>query len=196
MAIEIFPGAVQFDFPEDIAKDTVDQVGKSNILWKDSEVGSGYVAKHVRSSESMDLDQLKISKEKIRPFMYDCVKKYTSYYDTDVYNDEGLNLLRYESYDKYEYHVDYGVHRYRTVSCLIYLNPGEYGGGGTTFKHFNHTIQPEIPSLVLFPSNYPYLHAAEPVTSGVKYIVVTWMSDRPNDLMGNGTTCSCGNSHL
>lgn len=177
MAVEIFPGAIKFDFPKDIAKDTINKVRKSKQVWNDSSVGSGRVAKHIRSSQSMDLDQLDISKEKIRPFMYDCVKKYASYYDVDVYNDEGLNLLRYESYDKYEYHVDYGVGRYRTVSCLIYLNPDEYVGGGTTFKHFNHTIDPSEPALVLFPSNYPYLHAAEPVVEGVKYIVVTWMSD-------------------
>lgn len=192
MAIEIFPGAVQFDFPKEISGEVLKQVHLSKSIWRDSEIGYGNVAKHIRSSESMDLDQLTISKEKIRPFLYDCVKKYTNYYDTNIYNDEGLNLLRYESYDKYEYHVDYGLHRYRTVSALIYLNPGEYSGGGTTFKHFNYTIQPENPALVLFPSNYPYLHAAEPVINGVKYIIVTWMSDQPKDLLGHGSGCACG----
>lgn len=192
MAIEIFPGAVSWEFPKKIAEDTISLVEKSKNNWQDSLVGGGRVAKHVRSSLSIDLDSLVISKLSIRPFLYDCVKQYCNYYETSVEKDEGLNLLRYESYDKYEYHVDYGLHMHRTVSALIYLNPGEYSGGGTTFKHFNYTIQPENPSLVLFPSNYPYLHAAEPVTSGVKYIVVTWMSDRPKDLLDQGQGCSCG----
>ena len=175
MAIEIFPGAVQFDFPESIAKETIKAAEKSKSSWQDSAIGSGNVAKHVRSSQSIDLDSLTISKEKIRPILYDCVKQYTNYYDITVTKDEGLNLLRYESYDKYEFHSDNGPGLERIVSGLIYLNPGQYQGGGTTFKHFNYTINPDSPALVLFPSNYPYLHAADRVEKGVKYIIVTWM---------------------
>lgn len=192
MAIEIFPGAVQFDFPENLAKKIIKQVNKSNLPWDDSSVGSGAVMKHVRSSLSIGLDALEISEKEIRPYLYECVKQYTNYYDIKVYSDDGLNLLKYESYDKYEFHVDDGPGLSRAVSALIYLNPGNYQGGGTTFKHFNYTIQPENPTLVLFPSNYPYLHAAEPVTEGIKYIVVTWMSDRPNNLLGHESGCACG----
>lgn len=192
MAIEIFPGAVQFEFPESLAKETIKSANKSKLSWSDSMVGGGDLLKHVRSSTGLDLDMLEITKEKIRPILYDCVKRYSSYYDITVTNDEGLNLLKYESYDKYNYHTDHGPGLSRAVSGLIYLNPGEYKGGGTTFKHFNYTIDPESPALVLFPSNYPYLHAAEPVTSGVKYIIVTWMSDQPKDLLGHGSGCACG----
>jgi|688.fasta_scaffold77097_2 hypothetical protein len=192
MSIEIFPGAVQFEFPEKLAKETIKKVNKSNLTWNDSSVGTGAVLKHVRSSLSVGIDHIDISQKEIRPYMYECVKKYTSYYDIDVYSDEGLNLLKYESYDKYNYHTDHGLGLSRAVSGLIYLNPGEYEGGGTTFKHFNYTIDPESPTLVLFPSNYPYLHTAEPVTSGVKYIIVTWMSDQPKDLLGHGSGCACG----
>jgi predicted 2-oxoglutarate/Fe(II)-dependent dioxygenase YbiX len=192
MAIEIFPGAVQFDFSESVAKETIKFVNKSKLSWSDSRVGSGDLVKHIRSSQVLDLDAIKITEEKIRPILYDCVKQYSNYYDIVIAKDEGLGLLKYESYDKYEFHSDYGPGMNRTVSCLIYLNPGEYEGGGTTFKHFNYTINPESPSLVLFPSNYPYLHAAEPVSKGVKYIVVTWMTDQNNDSFAHGPGCSCG----
>jgi predicted 2-oxoglutarate/Fe(II)-dependent dioxygenase YbiX len=192
MAIEIFPGAVQFEFPESIAKQTIKSVNKSKLSWSDSMVGGGDLVKHIRSSTGFDLDMLEISKEKIRPIMYDCVKKYNNYYDISVSKDEGLSLLKYESYDKYDFHTDHGPGLSRDVSALIYLNPGEYDGGGTTFKHFNYTINPDSPALVLFPSNYPYLHAAEPVSKGIKYIIVTWMSEQPKDLLGHGSGCSCG----
>lgn len=192
MSVEIFPGAVQFDFSEELAKETIKQVKKEKLNWSDASVGAGAVLKHVRSNLSVGIDHIDISQKQIRPYMYECVKKYASYYDIDVYSDEGLNLLKYESYDKYNYHTDHGPGLSRSVSGLIYLNPGEYEGGGTTFKHFNYTIDPESPALVLFPSNYPYLHAAEPVTSGVKYIIVTWMSDQPKNLLGHGSGCSCG----
>ena len=191
MAIEIFPGAVQFEFPQSLAKETIKAVSKSKLPWSEARVGRGDLVKHIRSSTVFDLDSLEITKEKIRPVLYDCVKEYKEYYDISINKDEGLGLLKYESYDKYDFHTDHGPGLNRTVSCLIYLNPGEYQGGGTTFKHFNYTIDPENPALVLFPSNYPYLHAAEPVTKGVKYIIVTWMSDQPKDLLDHGSGCSC-----
>jgi predicted 2-oxoglutarate/Fe(II)-dependent dioxygenase YbiX len=192
MAIEIFPGVAQFDFPQTLAKQVIKDVEKSKYPWMDSSVGTGTVAKHVRSSTSFGLDSLEISHKEVRPYMYECVKQYTSYYDVDVSGDDGLSLLKYESYDKYEFHTDYGVGNHRQVSCLIYLNPGEYEGGGTTFKHFEYTINPDSPLLVLFPSNYPYLHAANPVLSGKKYIIVTWMTDQIDNLMGHGPGCTCG----
>lgn len=177
MATEIFPGVVRFDFPKDLAKKVIKSVNKSNLPWQDSAVGAGRVAKHVRSSETFGLDNIEISKE-VRDVMIDCVRRYCEYYNVEVNGDDGLSLLRYQSYDKYDYHVDDGPNLQRVVSCLIYLNPGEYEGGGTTFKHFNHTINPDSPSLVLFPSNYPYLHAADPVSKGTKYIVVTWLLNK------------------
>jgi predicted 2-oxoglutarate/Fe(II)-dependent dioxygenase YbiX len=192
MATEIFPGAVKFDFPEDLAKEIIKDVNKSKKTWTDSAIGGGDIAKHVRSSLGFDLDTLSISKDKIRPLIYECVKQYSSYYDIQVTGDEGLGLLKYESYDKYEFHVDHGPGLNRAVSCLIYLNPGEYDGGGTTFKHFNYTINPDRPALVLFPSNYPYLHAADPISRGKKYIIVTWMTDKIDNLLNHGPGCTCG----
>jgi hypothetical protein len=115
MAIEIFPGAVQFDFSKSLAKEVIKQSEKSKYPWMDSSVGSGTVAKHVRSSLSFGLDGLEISQNEIRPYMYECVKQYTSYYDIDVSKDDGLSLLKYESYDKYEFHTDYGVGNNRQV---------------------------------------------------------------------------------
>lgn len=191
MAREIFPGAVEFDFPESVAAETIKYVKKHKVSWNDSKIGGGNVVKHIRSSEGIEIDNFDITKEKIRPIMYDCVKQYGAYYDIKVTKDEGLGLLKYESYDKYDFHTDHGPGLDRSVSCLIYLNPGDYIGGGTTFKHFNYTINPEKPTLVLFPSNYPYLHAAEPVSKGIKYIIVTWMSDKPKDLLGHGPGCAC-----
>lgn len=193
MAVEIFPGAVEFDFSGHLAKKIIKEVEKSKLPWVDSAVGSGSIAKHVRSSESFLLDDLEISHKEVRPYMYECVKQYTSYYENvHISKDDGLSLLRYESYDKYEFHADYGRGNNRQVSCLIYLNPGDYEGGGTTFKHFNYTIQPNKPILVLFPSNYPYLHAAEPVSKGKKYIIVTWMTDKIDNLLNHGPGCTCG----
>ena len=32
--------------------------------------------------------------------------------------------------------------------------------------------------LILFPSSYPYMHIAHPVTKGTKYNLVTWLREK------------------
>jgi predicted 2-oxoglutarate/Fe(II)-dependent dioxygenase YbiX len=63
----------------------------------------------------------------------------------------------------------------RDLSMLIYLNDG-YEGGELSFYKFNYQIRPRAGAAVLFPSDYRYLHAAEVVTKGVRYAIVSWAS--------------------
>jgi predicted 2-oxoglutarate/Fe(II)-dependent dioxygenase YbiX len=60
----------------------------------------------------------------------------------------------------------------------VYLND-DYEGGEVEFVNFGIKIKPQPGMLLLFPSTYPYAHIAHPVTSGVKYAIVTWIHDRP-----------------
>jgi predicted 2-oxoglutarate/Fe(II)-dependent dioxygenase YbiX len=175
----LLPGVYQYEFPKDLSKKIVKKISKiKNDRWTHAGVGVGEIKHHIRSTLNIDLFQnVPELAEETKKYMVQCVKDYCKEFDIKVSGNEGLNLLRYETNDKYEFHVDDGPGLERKVSCLIYLNPGEYQGGGTTFKHFNYTISPSEPALVLFPSNYPYLHAADPIISGTKYIVVTWISE-------------------
>lgn len=111
-------------------------------------------------------------KEKLSLF----VRHYSYKYDVEIAFDEGLQLLKYAPGKQYKVHTDYGPGNaaHRVLSGLIYLNPGEYVGGGTHFVNFNEIIQPESPAIALFPSNYAYRHAARPVFEGYKYAIVTW----------------------
>ena len=65
----------------------------------------------------------------------------------------------------------------RDLSLLIYLNEG-YEGGELSFYKFNYQIRPRAGAAVLFPSDFRYLHAAEVVTKGVRYAIVSWASLR------------------
>lgn len=117
------------------------------------------------------LSVLEFLKEKLSLFVrYYCFK-----YGLDIGFDEGLQLLKYNPGKQYKPHIDYGFGAdHRILSGLIYLNPGNYLGGGTYFNNFNEMVQPQSPALALFPSNYAYKHAAQPIFEGQKYVIVTW----------------------
>ena len=54
-----------------------------------------------------------------------------------------------------------------------YLN-NDFEGGAVRFEHFNYTFFPEKGDLLIFPSDYLYLHEALLVTAGVRYVIVSW----------------------
>ena len=103
------------------------------------------------------------------------VNEYTKKYEFPILFDEGFQLLKYGGGQEYKPHADYAPHIPRYLSALILLNPSEYEGGGTYFIHFDEMIKPDKPALVLFPSNYAYVHQAMPVVQGTKYAIVTWL---------------------
>lgn len=193
---ELAIGVIQYPFPQELAKKIVKKLNKlKNDEWLPSLVGGngpGNLKTYIRSSESVDLFRVdnKLAEE-TRYHLTQCIKDYCSMFDIEVRNDEGFGVLKYESYDKYEYHVDSGWETYRVVSALIYLNPTQYTGGETHFKHFNIGVKPEEPSIVLFPSNFSYLHAAMPIKSGKKYILVTWLNDRPSNVIMHERSSEC-----
>lgn len=171
---------VQYSFPERLASEIIDLCESDSVDWKRSLVSSHGHESDIRTSEQLDFEhQLPIATSKIKPIFIDAVNDYIKTFNVEITSDEGLTLLRYKENNKYDYHVDANWTLYRVTSALIYLNPQEYEGGETHFDLMNITVNPESPSIVLFPSNYAYSHAAMPVKSGTKYIFVTWMSDLP-----------------
>lgn len=57
-------------------------------------------------------------------------------------------------------------------SFVTYLND-DYEGGEIHFPNQDFTIKPKAGSLVMFPSQKPYIHESKPVLSGVKYMYTT-----------------------
>ncbi len=93
------------------------------------------------------------------------------------------DLMRYDVGGYYKAHADSEIFDPqagewqkvldRDYSLLLYLND-DYAGGGLKFVHFNYQYQPGKGDLLLFPSDNLYLHEAEPVTDGVKFVIVSW----------------------
>ena len=61
----------------------------------------------------------------------------------------------------------------RDYSVLIYLSD-KFEGGNITFNRFGFSYHPKKGDMLLFPSDNRYLHTAEPVISGDRYVVVSW----------------------
>ena len=176
--------------------------------YEDATIGKGHKGGNVRSNlllplseiamipaESREMrDAVKAGNDKlIRDIQQACsliqkkleakVNEYTKKYEFPILFDEGFQLLKYGGGQEYKPHADYAPHIPRYLSALILLNPQDYEGGGTYFVHFDEMIKPDKPSLVLFPSNYAYVHQAMPVVKGTKYAIVTWLG-HPMDFDG------------
>lgn len=87
------------------------------------------------------------------------------------------HLVRYGPGHHYHDHSDVidGEEPYRYFSVVCYLNE-DFRGGRTAFPALGHVVAPARGKAVVFPSTY--LHRAEPVTSGEKYVLVSWLTGR------------------
>ena len=89
---------------------------------------------------------------------------------------ESIQVLQYEKTQEYRFHHDVADDRelteyHRQISVIVYLTDG-FTGGGTAFPHT--TYKPKPGYALMFPSNWCYPHAGEPVESGIKRVAVTW----------------------
>jgi prolyl 4-hydroxylase len=92
----------------------------------------------------------------------------------DLRQHAETHFVRYSPGNYYTPHSDTGLHRsdrYFTVVC--YLND-DFEGGQTSFPRLDYKVTPRSGKAVIFPATY--LHCAEPVTSGEKYILVSWLT--------------------
>ena len=92
---------------------------------------------------------------------------------TDPLRYADTHIVRYVPGGFYVTHADAGLDlndRFFTVLC--YLND-DYEGGRTSFPTLNFSVVPQTGKAIIFPTTY--LHQAEPVLSGTKYILVSWL---------------------
>lgn len=102
-----------------------------------------------------------------------CIWDYRKSFGLGLQRTEGMQLLKYENNAQYHAHHDHSGKNGRILSLVACF--GEtFEGGELEFPYFNKTVKLEKNSLILFPSNYPYIHIAHPVTSGTKYSMVMW----------------------
>lgn len=65
----------------------------------------------------------------------------------------------------------------RDISLLVYLDM-DFEGGALYFPSLGYRLQPRRGMLVCFPSDHRYVHVAEPVTAGVRHVLISWAAAR------------------
>ena len=98
---------------------------------------------------------------------------------------EKPNILKYVEGGFLPPHQDHGVSS-RALSVLIYLND-DYEGGEISFPISNIVLKPKSGSVVLFPSNFLYVHTISDMISGVRYSIPAWFHNRYDMLMSDGS---------
>lgn len=148
--------------------------------WKPAKVnGRKYKNEHAKEVRSATTTALKNAspaaelfnariRSIVRPLIY-------KRWNHDILRHTDIQLVKYVPGDFFAVHRDNGQaynDRYYTVVC--YLND-DFEGGGTYFPSSDYTVEPVAGKAVIFPSDY--LHKANEVVSGVKYVAVIWMLD-------------------
>ena len=88
-----------------------------------------------------------------------------------------IKVIRYETGQEFKYHVDNGgVFDYRIKSISIQLSD-EYEGGEMVVWGYDGDLlfNKEIGNLIIFNSELP--HQVFPIKSGVRYVLVMWLSE-------------------
>jgi predicted 2-oxoglutarate/Fe(II)-dependent dioxygenase YbiX len=68
---------------------------------------------------------------------------------------------------------------WRTFSAVVYLND-DYEGGEIYFPNIDVSIKPTCGLLVAFSSGARHMHGVRNVTSGIRYTLAMWFTDRPD----------------
>lgn len=153
-----------------------------DLSWESSLVGNGKVGQHRTSLGCMMTTLLRPYPEYplsslfrtqiYNPFI-EVVNDYASDYQLPNAAHELISVLKYSGFAEYHAHHDHSPDSRRIFSAVACLGaPDE--GGVLEFPNLDVKITPETGSVVFFPSNFPYVHIAHPVTRGTKYSMVTW----------------------
>lgn len=106
----------------------------------------------------------------VEEFLSSGLAEYREKYRLPKLKYESVEALLYEEGERYVEHFDNGSPHVanRICSMVAYLND-DYEGGEIEFPIFGLKTKPKAGSLVVFPSNYPYLHVVHPVLFGKRY---------------------------
>ena len=154
----------------------------SELVWDGSTVGNNKTTSH-RTSLNCSLIPLmkpypetelsKFFTKTIRNPIEEVSEDYRHEYLIPTAVHEAYSLLKYLEQSEYKPHFDHGPDNRRVYSMVSFLSTPEEGGQ-LEFPLFDVTVEAVCGRVLLFPSNFPYMHVAHPVTRGVKHSLVTW----------------------
>jgi len=157
---------------------------KDSEDWLTARTGYEEIDKDQRRCDNMNLsvDALISKNRKVRQNiddeLFNCASKAITKYvqkfpESQIEQDSGYTLLRYQENEYYKRHTDSYKLFPRSVSCSFALND-DYEGGEFAFFDREVTYRLKKGSALLFPSNFMYPHEVLPVTRFVRYSIITW----------------------
>lgn len=193
---ELVPGILYFqNVIEDVQffiSELEESVKTGIIQWSDAIQSSGsynskgFIEKKIRNCKVISLPQYDlISENQKQGALYEIHKTlnniinpafslYCNFYNAHHWSqNEGWQLLKYESDNYFTNHYDDSKLFARTISMSFFLNDN-YEGGEIEFPRFNLKIKPKANEIIFFPSNYVYNHIVHSVVSGTRYSIVGW----------------------
>lgn len=145
------------------------------------------LAKSVRNCLTVEFTDLKTRLEESVQVL--ATEHVEPHFDIHIRAVQEMQFLKYRPGGYFMVHADgemiaehegrkqWVKHQDRDVSVLLYLNASsEYEGGLLRFPRQHILIKPELGMAVAFPSDHRFMHAAQEITSGTRYVVATWLS--------------------
>jgi len=172
----IFPGIIAysnfFQDPMEIFKKVEDDGG-----WFPTQTGGPEEEARVIEEKRKGLMHVVRNKKKekdLNVFATQALKEYKNIYGVYLKTMEPWYLLKYNVGDFFMAHTD-DSHKYPRNVSFVYYGNDDYVGGEIEFIYFNNLkIKPKAGELILFPSNYMYVHQANKIISGKKYSAVSF----------------------
>jgi PKHD-type hydroxylase len=158
---------------------------------EDLEPVPGVISKNKLNQEVRKVTRWAIPNHDPYGWIYDKIcKTITSanyhFWEYDIDHIETIELLRYrfdpttETQDHYNKHSDFGaeMNRRKLSYSALLSDPKNYQGGDLVLHLEKDIICPkEKGQVTIFPSFT--FHTVEPITSGERWSLVTWVSGRP-----------------
>ena len=180
--IHVVNNGISFDLCDDILKEYV-----PTYEWKSGTIGENDLYEEIRKCDSIFIskDEVIELNESIRKDLDDRIfqtvtKGVDEYlnkfleFPSNMSRDSGYSLLRYKSGDYIGQHIDASARSPRELSCSLILNDNYEGG---EFAFFDKKLKFDLKKgdIIIFPSNFMFPHEVLPITSGVRYAIITWI---------------------
>tara|TARA_R100000388_G_scaffold25298_1_gene19642 strand:- start:1137 stop:1709 length:573 start_codon:yes stop_codon:yes gene_type:complete len=107
-------------------------------------------------------------------------KEVAPFAGTSISAISAINLLKYDQGCHYKEHTDNFTANPRILSSILFLND-DYEGGELEFfeptkKELIAKVEPQSSRLIIWPSDFLYVHKVNPVRKGKRFTVVSWAS--------------------
>lgn len=159
--------------PEDVCDSFIKYANDRSERWNRAKTVSGVDERRV--CDTFDIKTDDVIDNEIYHYVQSAGAEYSRIFPYfEAAKDYGYSILRYEAGGKYDWHIDQCEEFNRQVTIILNLND-DYEGGKLSYIKDHNMIAMGKGDIVIFPSNFMYPHRINPVTSGTRYSIISWL---------------------